>query len=80
MFMNTHTIITTKRNKRMNNNYYRPRKKRVYDEKDEADLFREQSLRAIRRRELWSKYMFGGMTILAITVFSFAIYVCLFEV
>ena len=64
----------------MNNLYYRPRKKRVYDEKDEADIFREQSLRAIRRRKLWSKYLFWGLTIFAIALALFAIYICVFGV
>ena len=48
--------------------------------KDEADLFREQSLRAIRRRKLWSKYLFWGLIILAVAVVSFAIYLCVFGI
>lgn len=48
--------------------------------KDDADIFREQSLRAIRRRKLWSKYLFWGLTILAVAVVLFAIYLCVFGV
>lgn len=48
--------------------------------KDDADIFREQSLRAIRRRKLWSKYLFWVLTILAVAVVLFAIYLCVFGV
>ena len=48
--------------------------------KDDADIFREQSLRAIRRRKLWSKYMFWGLFIFAVAVALFAIYLCVFSV
>ena len=48
--------------------------------KDDADIFREQSLRAIRRRKLWSKYLFWVLTILAVAVVLFAIYLCVFSV
>lgn len=48
--------------------------------KDDADIFREQSLRAIRRRKLWSKYLFWVLTILAVAVVFFAIYLCVFSV
>lgn len=48
--------------------------------KDDADIFREQSLRAIRRRKLWSKYLFWVLTILAVAVAFFAIYLCVFGV
>lgn len=48
--------------------------------KDDADIFREQSLRAIRRRKLWSKYLFVGLTILAVAMALFAIYLCVFGV
>lgn len=48
--------------------------------KDDADIFREQSLRAIRRRKLWSKYLFWVLTILAVAVALFAIYLCVFSV
>ncbi len=48
--------------------------------KDDADIFREQSLRAIRRRKLWSKYLFWVLTILAVAVALFAIYLCVFGV
>ena len=49
-------------------------------QKDDADIFREQSLRAIRRRKLWSKYLFWGLTIFAIALALFAIYICVFGV
>ena len=48
--------------------------------KDDADIFREQSLRAIRRRKLWSKYLFWVLTILAVAVALFAIYLCVLGV
>lgn len=48
--------------------------------KDDADIFREQSLRAIRRRKLWSKYMFWGLIIFAVAVALFAIYLCVYNV
>lgn len=48
--------------------------------KDDADIFREQSLRAIRRRKLWSKYLYWGLTIFAVAVALFAIYLCVFGV
>lgn len=48
--------------------------------KDDADIFREQSLRAIRRRKLCSKYLFWGLTILAVAMALFAIYLCVFGV
>ena len=48
--------------------------------KDDADIFREQSLRAIRRRKLWSKYLFWVLTIFAVAVALFAIYLCVFSV
>lgn len=48
--------------------------------KDDADIFREQSLRAIRRRKLWSKYLFWGLIIFAVAVALFAIYLCVFSV
>lgn len=48
--------------------------------KDDADIFREQSLRAIRRRKLWSKYLFWVLTILAVAMALFAIYLCVFGV
>lgn len=48
--------------------------------KDDADIFREQSLRAIRRRKLWSKYLFWVLTILAVAVALFAIYLCVFGI
>ena len=48
--------------------------------KDDADIFREQSLRAIRRRKLSSKYLFWVLTILAVAVALFAIYLCVFGV
>ena len=48
--------------------------------KDDADIFREQSLRAIRRRKLCSKYLFWVLTILAVAVALFAIYLCVFSV
>ncbi len=48
--------------------------------KDDADIFREQSLCAIRRRKLWSKYLFWVLTILAVAVVLFAIYLCVFGV
>lgn len=48
--------------------------------KDDADIFREQSLRAIRRRKLWSKYLFWGLIIFAVAVALFAIYLCVFGV
>jgi hypothetical protein len=48
--------------------------------KDDADIFREQSLHAIRRRKLWSKYLFWVLTILAVAVVLFAIYLCVFGV
>ena len=48
--------------------------------KDDADIFREQSLRAIRRRKLWSKYLFWVLTILAVAVVLFAIYLCVYNV
>lgn len=48
--------------------------------KDDADIFREQSLRAIRRRKLWSKYLFWVLTIFAVAVVLFAIYLCVFSV
>lgn len=48
--------------------------------KDDADIFREQSLRAIRRRKLWSKYLFWGLIIFAVAVVLFAIYLCVFGV
>ncbi|WP_308228023.1 hypothetical protein [uncultured Prevotella sp.] len=48
--------------------------------KDDADIFREQSLRAIRRRKLCSKYLFWGLTILAVVVALFAIYLCVFGI
>lgn len=48
--------------------------------KDDADIFREQSLRAIRRRKLWSKYLYWGLTIFAVAVALFAIYLCVLGV
>ena len=48
--------------------------------KDDADIFREQSLRAIRRRKLCSKYLFWELTILAVAVALFTIYLCVFGV
>ena len=48
--------------------------------KDDADIFREQSLRAIHRRKLWSKYLFWVLTILAVAMALFAIYLCVFGV
>lgn len=45
--------------------------------KDDADLFREQSLRAIRRRKLWSKYLFWALLALAVAVTALAAFVCL---
>ena len=63
----------------MKKSHYNSKKKSV-DIKDEADLFREQSLRAIRRRKKWSKYLYWGLTIFAVTVASFAIYLYVFGV
>lgn len=55
-----------------------PKKRR--HKKDDADLFREHSLRSIRRRKLWSQYLFWALTAFAVVIASFALYLCVFEV
>ena len=59
----------------MKKSHYNSKKKSV-DIKDEADLFREQSLRAIRRRKQWSQYLFWALTAFAVVIASFALYLC----
>ncbi len=36
--------------------------------KDDADLFREQSLRAIRRRKTIPKYLFAALVVVALLI------------
>lgn len=59
----------------MKNNYSR-QNSLSHRHKDDSDKFREESLRAIRRRKLWSKWLFIILTILAIAIvlLAFAMY------
>ena len=54
--------------------------KKRWHKKDDADLFREYNLRAIRRRKQWSQYLFWTLTAFAVVIASFALYLCVFEV
>lgn len=54
-------------------------KKRQH-KKDDADLFREHNLRAIRRRKQWSQYLFWALTAFAVIIASFALYLCVWGV
>lgn len=56
----------------------RNRKKHEY--KDDADIFREESPRAIRRRKVLPKYLFWILTAVAAFIVAAAVYVTVFGV
>lgn len=58
-------------------NKFKRTKNRDNKYKDDADLFREESLRAIRRRKYFSQITFWGLMILAVIVLL-AVYVAYF--
>lgn len=48
-------------------------------EKDEADIFREQSMKAIRRRKYAEKVMKWTLCIVAASVVAFAVFAYFFD-
>lgn len=53
--------------------------KKLYPEKDEADIFREKNLRSIHTKEVISKILFWLLLIFAIIVISIVVYICIFD-